>query len=119
MDLTKIRLKALFAFFFLYSICFFLISFLYEKILFLAYRDIVDAVLKPYGFNLHNSGNQHRLAMFDLWLFYKNLLISIILILIFVFIRIFRKKGYKEALLSLVLFLAILLTWGIIENLHR
>jgi hypothetical protein len=86
----KIRFKTLVFFLILYGFVFYILNLIYVRIVFVFFDDIVKVKSHPNDYNLHSSINQHRLVYFNLLMFYKNLVIFIILIpVVFIFLKIY------------------------------
>jgi hypothetical protein len=100
----KIHLKSLSVCFVLDVMCFYLFNVVYLTIVLSIYKEIVAGLKsKPSTLNFYNHVTQSRILSFNFLISYKNFFIWFILILMFVFIKIFKNKYGKEALFALIL----------------
>jgi phosphotransferase system glucose/maltose/N-acetylglucosamine-specific IIC component len=107
----KLNVKALGAFFVLNCILFYLIDFMYIKGVLGSFKDITAAAVdKPNSVDLHSPSIQRHVMYFDLWVFYKNLIIYVILLLVIAFLKLFKSRYTKEAFYAVILYIIISLT---------
>jgi hypothetical protein len=109
---NKINFRTLAICFVVNIVCFFLISFIYTKIVFNSFSDVV-AGLKSHSTTLKFASPimQKRLATFGRWLFGKDLLVFAFLTLMNIGIGVYRKKFYREVLIAYILFVILYFLW--------
>lgn len=101
--IKTIRLKTLMLFFIVFLLTFYLLKYIYLKILFEIFNDVVKNLHPPPYRNL----DPNRVVYLALYTSLADFIGIIILALVCLYIKIFKKKYFKDSIFALLIFIAI------------